>query len=182
MIDDLSNYAISIIFASFLMNFVQMILPNSHMRKYVIFVCGVIITIILIHPVISFFHKDINVSQILKENEALQIEIEEKKYEEEYEGKLISTYKQNIEEGIQKRLEQIGYKVHDIEIEYDEMTLEPKFLKLTIESSNGTIQPVRVEVSSRALGENGSISSLDNFKIKSILQNEYGFERIEING
>lgn len=180
MIESLSNYAFAIICSSFIMNLIQMILPDSSNRKYVIFVCGVIITIILINPVISIVHKDFDIQKILTINEEKYVDIE-KNYEEQYNEEILGRYKKNVEEGIVKRLNDAGYVVHSIECEYDEKTLEPKALKLNIEADSGTVTPVRIEVSSEYNGENKKLSFVQVANLKSMLKSTYGINNIKIN-
>lgn len=180
MIESLSNYAFAIICSSFIMNLIQMILPDSSNRKYVIFICGVIITIILINPVISIVHKDFDIQKILTINEEKYVDIE-KNYEEQYNEEILGRYKKNVEEGIVKRLNDAGYVVHSIECEYDEKTLEPKALKLNIEADSGTVTPVRIEVSSEYNGENKKLSFAQVANLKSMLKSTYGINNIKIN-
>lgn len=180
MIESLSNYAFAIICSSFIMNLIQMILPDSSNRKYVIFVCGVIITIILINPVISIVHKDFDIQKILTINEEKYVDIE-KNYEEQYSEEILERYKKNVEEGIVKRLNDAGYVVHSIECEYDEKTLEPRALKLNIEADSGTVTPVRIEVSSEYNGENKKLSFVQVANLKNMLKSTYGINNIKIN-
>ena len=179
MIESLSNYALAIICSSFLLNIIQMILPNGENRKYVIFVCSVILTIILINPIIKFLNKDFNISNVIKQNIDLYTKIEQESYQEYYSNEIITTYKENVENGIITRLEEVGYKVHKIECEYDEVSMEPKYLKLTIESNDGTIQPVKIEVLSNDINVK-KISAFEELKIKNMLKEVYGVENVDI--
>ena len=58
--------------------------------------------------------------------------------------------------------------------------MEPKYLKLTVEATDGTIQPVRIEVSSSSNTSSGKLSSFEEMKIKNILRETYGIENVEI--
>lgn len=180
LIDGLSNYAIAIICSSFLMNIIQMILPNSANRKYVIFVCGVIITIILINPIISLINKDFDLQEVFEQNQKEYIDLE-KDYENKYNNEVVLMYKKNIEDGIVKRLNEAGYTVHNIECEYDEYSLEPKALKLEIESSNGGITPVRIEVSNSYKSNENNVSFIEITNIKNMLKRTYGIDNVKIN-
>lgn len=180
MIDGLSNYAIAIICSSFIMNIIQMILPNSANRKYVIFVCGVIVTIILINPIISLVSKDFDLQQIFEENQKEYVDLE-KNYESKYNDEIILKYKKNIEDGIVKRLNEAGYVVNNIECEYDEHSLEPKALRLNIESDDGGVTPVRIEVSGNYQTNENKISFVEITNIKSIIKKTYGINDIKIN-
>ena len=188
MIDNLSKYTMAIVCSSFMMNLIQMILPNGNSKKYVLFVCGVIMAIILISPVITFLNEDYHLEELLSVNEEKLFEVEKEKYEEYYENEVIHTYQSNIQNGIVERLKKAGYKVHNIQIEYDKVTMEPESLRLEIESMDGTVQPVRIEVSSFEIsnndmskGKNSSISAFEKLRLEKILKEEYGFEAVEIN-
>lgn len=183
MINDLSNYAIAIVCSSFVMNLIQMILPNGSNKKYVLFVCGVITAIILISPVISFLKRDFDLEEVFTYNKENFEEIEKKKYEEYYSNEIVDTYKNNIKNGIIERLKKAGYDVKSINIEYDKDTMEPSNLIIEIESSDGTIQPVRVEAIAieKDKSDNNNISVIDKLKVESILKNDYGFKKITIN-
>lgn len=134
MIESFSNYAFSIICSSFLLNIIQMILPNSNNKKYILFVCSSIVTIILITPIISMLNKDFDVSKLLLENQKDYIEVDEQQIESLYEQELINTYKENLNNDIIQTLNEAGYEVLNIDCEYDKDTLEPNFLKVEIKS------------------------------------------------
>lgn len=180
LIDSLSNYAIAIICSSFLMNIIQMILPNSANRKYVIFVCGVIVTIILVNPVVSFVNKDFDLQELFEKNQKEYIDLE-KDYESKYNDEVILKYKKNIEDGIVERLNEAGYVVHNIECEYDEYSLEPKALRLDIEADDGGVTPVRIEVSSNYKACENKVSFVEITNIKSMIKKTYGINDIKIN-
>ena len=144
--ESLSSYAMAIIGASFVMNLIQMILPEGNTKKYIVFVCGVVVVLLLISPVISFFHQDFDISQVLAGQEEHSMEIESETYETYYEQQVKNAYQSNIQNDIIERLRKAGYKAEKMEIEYDEITKEPKHLRVTITASDGTVQPVRIEV------------------------------------
>ena len=50
-----------------------------------------------------------------------------------------------------KMAEEAGYKINSIKCEVDEETLEPKSLRLEIETEDGVVQPVRIEVSNNSI-------------------------------
>lgn len=65
--------------------------------------------------------------------------------------------------------------------------MEPKYLRLEIESDDGTVQPVRIEVSTWGASnykENAvigsDISAFEKLRVKNILKEEYGFTEVEI--
>lgn len=71
--------------------------------------------------------------------------------------------------------------MHNIECEYDEYSLEPKALKLEIESSNGGITPVRIEVSNSYKSNENNVSFIEITNIKNMLKRTYGIDNVKIN-
>ncbi|MBO8176752.1 MAG: stage III sporulation protein AF [Bacillus sp. (in: Bacteria)] len=62
-----SAWITNIILFLFLAIVVDMLLPNSNMKKYAKFVVGLLLIIIIIHPLMKFFSEDFNVESILRE-------------------------------------------------------------------------------------------------------------------
>lgn len=179
MIEELSNYAVAVICAYFIMNIVQMLLPDNTNKKYIIFICGAIITLIIVNPIIKILNKDFNLQKIFTLNQEEYIDLE-KNYEQKYNDDIIYKYKKNIEDSIIKRLNDAGYTIHNIECEYDANTLEPSALKLNLETSSGDVLPVKIEVSS-SNSRKSDLSFAEIINIKKILREEYGINSVEIN-
>ncbi len=180
MLESASNYALSIVCASFLISIIQMILPSGENKKYVLFVSSMIIMIILINPIISFFNKDFDLLEVFKENEESFNLTEEESYNNYYEEQVFNMYKKNLEADIVKRIEENGYKVNKIECEYDDVTKEPNYLRLELEQNDGSVTPVRIEVSSSNIA-NKEISTFEELRIKSFIKEMYGIEKVDIN-
>lgn len=180
MINSLSNYALSIACTAFIMNLIQMILPSGKNRNYILFVCTMIITIVLVRPIIELVNNEINISNIFTQNQEKYLEIKEKNYNNSSNEKIVNEYKKNIEKGIIQRLEDVGYNVKYIECKYNDKTLEPDYLYLEIEHQDGEIQPVKIEVNGgiTELKEELTISEL--IEIKKILREEYGINEVEV--
>lgn len=181
MIDGLSRYTLMILCSSLLINIIQMLLPNGNNRKYVLFVTSLIVIIIFIEPIISFLNKDFDITSVLEVNEQMYIDLENEGYEEHYKNKLVNTYKENIKIDIITRLENMGYKTEFIECEYDDVTLEPKGIKLKLTSDDGTVQPVRIEVSTGMKSGDSNMTFMENLEVINMLKQNYGFEVVEIN-
>ncbi|MGG3737903.1 stage III sporulation protein AF [Aeribacillus pallidus] len=62
-----SAWITNIILFLFLAIIVDMLLPNSNMKKYAKFVVGLLLIIIIIHPLMKLFSEDFNVESILRE-------------------------------------------------------------------------------------------------------------------
>lgn len=178
MIEGLSNYALSLVSSIFIINIVQMILPENKNQKYILFVSSMIVTIIIIEPIIEIFNKDISVSNILLESQEELIQISEENYNKYYEMEVLNQYKANIENGIITRLEDMGYKTKVIKCEYDKETLEPQYLYLELIPSEGEVIPVKIEVTSNP--QKDDFALMEKIQISETLRNEYGIERMEV--
>lgn len=180
MIEKLSDYAFSLVSSIFILNIIQMILPENKNRKYVLFVSSMIITIILIEPVLNFLNEDIEVSNILNENQEKLVEISEETKNKYYEQEILKKYKENIENGIIDRLTQMGYETKVIKCEYNETTLEPEYLYLELNQIDGEIIPVKIEVMQNPQNNTDEFSLLEKIQIKETLKSEYGIKNMEV--
>lgn len=180
MIDKLSNYAFSLVSAIFVLNIIQMILPENKNRKYVLFVSSMIVTIILIEPVIKLLNQDIEVANILEESTQNLIKISEENTNQYYEQEVLNQYKINIENGIIERLKQMGYETKIIKCEYNETTFEPEYLYLELNQIDGEIIPVKIEVINNSEQLSEDFSLMEKMQIKDVIKREYGIKNMEV--
>lgn len=176
MIEFLEGYTSKILCLAIFVGIIQMILPKGKLKQNVIFACLIVITIVIIEPFVSIFNKDIDISDFYKINEEeYKIASQDFDYETYYSSKLKDTYEENLRNDIVKRLKESGYTVNKIECECDNDTLEPKSLKLEIETEDGYVQPVRIEVSSN-YKSNNEPNFIDKKKIEKIAYETYGIK------
>ena len=182
MIDKLSDYAFSLVSAIFILNIIQMILPESKNRRYILFVSSMIVTIILIEPLIKLLNEDIEVANILEESTQNLVRTSEENINQYYEQEVLNQYKINIENGIIERLKQMGYETKIIKCEYNKTTLEPEYLYLELNQKDGEIVPVKIEVMSAGNSEMESeeFNIIEERQIKEILNKEYGIKNMEV--
>ena len=182
MIDKLSDYAFSLVSAIFILNIIQMILPENKNRRYIVFVSSMIVTIILIEPLIKILNQEIEVTNILEESTQNLAKISEENMNSYYEQEVLSQYKTNIENGIIERLNQMGYETKIIKCEYNKTTFEPEYLYLELIHSDGEIVPVKIEVLSEGTeeSENEEFSIMEKLQIKETLTQEYGIKNVEV--
>lgn len=183
MINFLNAYTTKILFLSIFIGLIQMVLPKGKIKQNVLFTSMLVITIVIIEPLVEFLNNDIEISDIYVKNE-LEYKNFEKSfdYESYYNQKVKDTYEENLRNDMVKRLEEAGYKINSIECECDEKTLEPKSLKVEIETKDGFVQPVRIEISSNY--ENKKEATLeDKIKIQKIAYENYGIknENVVVN-
>ena len=180
----LTQYTSQILCLSVMVGLLQLMLPNGKLKKDVVFVMMLIITILLIQPVISFFNQEIDFSKIYEENmEEMEVTASKKYFEQNYHSLLKETFEENLKEDVITRLNNAGYLVHSVECKLDEETLEPQELHLQIETQDGYVQPVRIEVMQQ-MNSSPSISFEDQSRIEKILIDNYGVSKkhISING
>ncbi len=169
MIETISNFAINIICVVMVAVLMQMIIPDSKNKKYINFICGTIITITLIEPILSLL--TINIEEVFEEN---VVEYKEYKVEENlYEDTIKKNYEKKLTEDIINRLNENGYNVNNVKVEYDEVTFEPKRIYMDLENkSDSYVQPVKIEISKNI----NSSNDLEISKIKNIINTNYGIE------
>ena len=180
MIDKLSEYTFSLVSAIFILNIMQMILPENKNRKYVLFVSSMIVTIILIEPLIKLVNQEIEVTNILGESTQNLVKLTEEKQNKYYGQEVLSQYKQNIENGIIERLAQMGYETKIIKCEYNQTTLEPEYLYLELVHDDGKIMPVKIEVMTETSVEKDDLNLIEKMRIKENLKKEYGIKNLEV--
>lgn len=173
MIETISNFAINIICVVMMSVLLQMIIPDSKNKKYINFVCGTIVTICLIEPILSLL--TINIEEVFEENVA---EYKEYKIEENlYEDTIKKNYEKNLTEDIINRLSENGYNASNVKVEYDEVTFEPKRIYMDLENkSDSYVQPVKIEISKNT----NSSNNLEISKVKNIINNAYGIDNENI--
>lgn len=148
MVDNISNFCLSIICAIMMIIILEMIMPEGKSKKYVTFVFQIVITMILLEPITNLF--DINIDEVLAK---VTSEYEEVKYDENlYNDSVKKSYEQTLINDIVNRLNENGYSVDNVTVEYDDETLKPIKIYMDLIGESGFVQPVKIEVSSK--GEN----------------------------
>lgn len=176
MIETISEFAINIICTVMLTVILQMIIPDGKNKKYINFICGTIVTITLIEPILSLL--TIDIEEVFEGNLA---EYEEYKIDENlYDDVIRKNYEKNLVNDMTKRLEENGYNVSNIKIEYDDITYKPIRAYMDLENQTDSyVQPIKIEISKNM----NDINGLDIRKIKNIITESYGInsENIFIN-
>ena len=177
----LNDYTIKILCISVFIGLIQMIIPKGKLKQNVLFTSMIVITIVVIEPIVNFLNNDIDISKIYAANkDEYRMISNEQTYEKYYNQKVKNTYEENLRNDMVRRLEEAGYKINKIECECDEETLEPKSLKLEIETHDGSVQPVRIEVSSNNINKKKEVDFQDKLKIQKIAYENYGIKSEDI--
>lgn len=154
MVENISNFCMSIICTIMLVIVLEMIIPEGKSKKYVTFVCGIVVTLVLIEPIINLF--DINIEEVLA---SVSAEYEEVKIDESlYENSVKKSYEQTLINDIIIRLKENGYNVSNVKVEYDEESLKPTRVYMNLENNEDKyIQPVKIEVSATKINSENTI-------------------------
>lgn len=172
MVTSLSNFCLSIICTIIIVIIIEMIMPEGKNKKYTMFVCGLVVTLVLIEPTLNLFK--INLDEIFNENE---FEYNEYKVDESvYDDTLKKSYEKILVDDVINRLKENGYNVSNVKVEYDEITFEPTRIYMNLESENGYVQPVKIEVNN----SNNYKNEIEINKIKNIITECYGIEKENI--
>lgn len=146
MVENISNFCITVICTVMMIIILEMIMPEGKSKKYVIFICGIVITLVLIEPITNLMNIDLE--DVL---DSVNVEYEEIKSDAGlYEKSVKELYEENLINDVVSRLEKNGYKVSDVKVEYDLETLMPIKMYMNLESDVGYVQMVKIEVSSKS--------------------------------
>ncbi|MBQ9314615.1 MAG: stage III sporulation protein AF [Clostridia bacterium] len=174
MVEKISNFTMTMICTIMMIVIIKMIIPEGKHKKYILFVCSMITTLVMIEPLLSFLNLDIN--EVLAKNE---VKYEEYQIDESlYQNAIKDSYEKSLIQDVINRLKENGYNVSDLKVEYDKVSYKPTKIYLRLEDEDGYVQPVKIEVS-----KNESSSIIDEItksRIQEILKNNYGIDKNSI--
>ena len=178
-VDKISGYIEQIITLIIAITIIELILPNSKNKKYVMFVCSLVILISVINPILKVFNSGIDISKTIKN---IQQEIKKTEYtlstEHELDYSIYDLYIKNLEGNMVDRLEDMGYKVLESKINVNKETYEPENIELKVKYDDGYIQPVIINVFENILDREMHEADID--EIKETLALNYGLEKSQI--
>lgn len=183
MLDFINSWVEGIIIAVIIGTLIEMILPNSTIKKYVRTVIGTYIVFAIISPIITKISgKEINLSSYkLPENQTQVIaNIDTNAYIE-------STYINTIKQDIIKNIENKGYKVENMDItinngEENYGTIQKIKLKLTKQNKEiGNIEPIEINIENTTATQETVLDNAEIQNLKTFLQETYGAQEISIN-
>lgn len=173
MIEKINDFTKTIICTTMMVMLIKMIVPDGKNKKYILFVCGLITTLVILEPLLSFMN--INVDEVLAKNEAQyeEVKVDDSMYKEAVKD----SFENAMMSDVINRLKENGYNVSDVRVEYDD-TYKPTKIYLNLESEEGYVQPVKIEVSSNKVNKN--VSEVTKNKIKEIIKENYGIKKDNI--
>ncbi len=148
-----------IIMVFVIITIVEILLPNSNMRKYINMVVGFLIILVMISPFVQLLNPNYNIDDLI-----LEKHIEASNYKLEDEGQLLSIQDEQIKELYIEKLkleleklidETSNYKVEAVNIYIN----EEKF---------GELQELEILVSEKEKEENGTENDIVTVKIEDI--------------
>ena len=179
MIDKISGYVEPIITLIIAMTIIELILPNNKNKKYVMFVCSLVIMLSVINPILKIFNANINISETIND---IQIKMHDVEYSSltnyNLDYNIYNSYINKLEENMIIRLEDMGYQVLDSKINIDKETYIPESVELRVKYNDGYVQPIVINVFENISNE--KISDMDIEKIKDTLTLNYGVEKNKI--
>ena len=125
VIASIKEWIISIIVGAFIINIVDMILPDTKVKPYINLVCNFIFVFMIISPLVSFFSNNMSLEDtILKKMSAYS-----KMYVDSYNDLAGKTNNENLSKGyedglksvLQLKLDEYGYELEDLKINGSEI-------------------------------------------------------------
>lgn len=182
MLQTLREWIISICTAVFFITAVEIILPDTSMKKYAKFVLGLILITVFINPIIKIFDKnfDINVytANIVKDFDKKKTESEFKQYKEKNLNSTLEVFKLNLQTSCEKKLKEkypdSNYKVQ-VNASYDSENDKLMIKDIKVGVKDGSVEKIKkIKIGDDAKSVNNT-DNMDNEKstdIKKYLSNE----------
>ncbi len=142
MFDFLREWSINIVIMSILITIVEILLPNSSIKKYIEMIVGFLIIIVIINPFINLITKDINIERevFANMNKYNQYTDENNEFASTQNKQVLKMYKLNIKKDIKKIIEdKTDYDVKDVVVDInqnDEEYGKIKKAKIYLHSKN----------------------------------------------
>ncbi len=163
MIDFLGDWVINIVILVIFLTFLDIILPNHNLKRYINMIAGLLIIIVIINPFINLLSKDINIerevfSNIMNSN--MKNNSYEKGIEEIQNQQVINIYKESLKkEIIDLIVSKTPYSISDISLEIIEDQDKDDF---------GKIQSVILILSDNIEQEDGKSKEDINIRVDEV--------------
>lgn len=163
MIDFLGDWVINIVILVIFLTFLDIILPNHNLKRYINMISGLLIIIVIINPFINLLSKDINIerevfSNIMNSN--MKNNSYEKGIEEIQNQQVINIYKESLKkEIIDLVVSKTPYSISDISLEIIEDQDKDDF---------GKIQSVILILSDNIEQEDGKSKEDINIRVDEV--------------
>src|SRR5690554_3440766 len=109
MIEDLSYWVKNIIYIIFFIVFLEILLPNNSMRKYVKVIAGLLVMVVILTPITKLINSNLNIQDVVAKNFVDMEQIDIKSKNQILEGRqndlTIRVYKKKVESQIKNQIE-----------------------------------------------------------------------------
>lgn len=150
MIDFLKNWTTNLVIFIIIISFLEMILPNGNIRKFVKMTIGLIVILVIINPFIKLIQSDIDIEKEIFNNIESQYEYRDESYKEfeDYKDKQVkSLYINKIKNEIDNEIiSKTNYRLSEIYIDIDESKDTDRYgniqkinMKLVLQESDSAI-------------------------------------------
>lgn len=169
MLENIKMWIVTILVATFIVNIVNMILPNSKMKPYINLVLNFIFIFIVLTPILNLFSNNMSLEdKILKSMEKYNKEYADsinKLSDKTWSKSLTNSYENGLKDILKLKLDEYGYEVDDIDF-------------------NGTdINNIKIKEKNSNKNKNEDIQSNKNEKSKPVFEdkNEKSDDKHELN-
>jgi len=192
MVNILRSWVLNIVTIIVFVTFLEILLPNSSIKKYIKMIVGLLIMLVILSPVLELVNGNIKIeNEILKTSAQIEqksLQANASQLESEQNKQMIAMYKKNIERDIRDRIEHENkLEVLNINLDIDENINSQTFgsiymlhitlsMDMTLNNNKPkaqSIETVRILVGNSAIN-NTAATNNDNYTIKKIKANISG--------
>lgn len=155
--------------------FVEILIPNSHYKRYINVVVGFLIMIVILNPVIHFFSSEVSIGdeilQTTNKMESLTMQNRSEAVSYDHNQAIIDLYKDNLKRQMKKRIEEnTEYAVQEINLVVEEQEGE----------QYGAINGVEIVLQQKDKKE-GVKEGIETIKINNVVINKKNNNTVETN-
>lgn len=188
MIEGLKSWIITILISAFIVNIVDMMLPDSKLKPYINLVINFIFVFMVITPIINLFSNNISFEDKILST----ISGYNKEYAESAEqlaiksgaDKLASGYEEGLKSVLKLKLDNYGYDLEDIEFDGENISnIKIKEKNISNKNEKQDIQSSEDEKIEQVFKEDENVSNLKKEELKEDLVKilDVSIETIEID-
>lgn len=195
MVEWMNSWIQGIIFAVIITTLIEMIIPNSNIKKYIRTVIGVFIVFTIISPILTkVTGKTISLNSIMTSSDSDKYKMNSiDNYIIDTNSYIEQDYINNVKEDIVEKVNKKGYMVHDLEIKIEteneenygqllEMSFKiskyNNFYKNDSSQEEISIEPVEIEITEKE--EEVPDEAEDYESLKEYLESIYGINKENI--
>lgn len=174
--DVLRTWVITLISVTVICTIVEKFSPQGSLSKYVRLVCGLVVTIVIAMPVLSFFKGDLKLDKMVWNEYAKLSEIELKnriqKLQKEDSKQMLDVYKEALIADVKTRLRgEADFMVADVDVVIFEDEKKAEF---------GMIRALYLKVRAGSESKTGTLSNAIVDRIKSELSQVFSIEKDKV--